>query len=416
MIPAKFCRWEVLDSTRRARSDTESPNVVPKDSATLQDISSPQDISSRAIQVPVTGPTERDPRPPAARTCWVNGLGRGDAVDAVFLLRRCDLRHTRGGAAYLSADLQDRTGTIAARLWLASAAFFGASPAAASETGSLLVERLRSAPFVHVTGSVKRAADNDSAERNVGETGRFSSGENDLHVELGAISPVTSGVDLRDLYEHTPADTDALLAELRTTFETEVEDAWVRRVLIAFLDDPALAAKLRTAPAASSFHHAYVGGLLEHIASLTRVTLEVCKIYPRLDRSLMIAGVFLHDVGKVDELSWERGLQYTDRGQLLGHIAIGVLLLDDKIRGIPGFPPRLRDVLQHLILSHHGTKEFGSPVLPVTPEAIAVHHLDNLDGKLWSAWRAQDDPRGDAAWSPHNRHLGRKIYRGHLDD
>jgi 3'-5' exoribonuclease len=155
-----------------------------------------------------------------------------------------------------------------------------------------------------------------------------------------------------------------------------------------------------------------VGGLLEHIASLTRLALKVCEIYPRLDRSLMLAGVFLHDVGKVDELSWERGFQYTDRGQLLGHIAIGVLMLDEKVRAIPGFPPDLRDLLQHLVLSHHGTKEFGSPVLPVTPEALAVHHLDNLDGKLWSAWRAIDDPRGDASWSPHNRHLGRKIFRG----
>jgi 3'-5' exoribonuclease len=356
--------------------------VVPKDSVTLNET-----LASET----------RRPLASRPRSLWIGSLARGDSVDAAFLLRKCELRHTRGGAAYLAVELQDRTGSIAARQWLGAAA----TPA---ENGSLVLERLRSSPYVHATGTVKRT-DNESGERDRG------SWDNDLHIELASIAP-TLDVDLRELQEHTPADTDMLLAELRRTFEAEVEDAWVRRVLISFLDDAVLVQKLRTAPAASSFHHAYVGGLLEHIASLTRVALKVCEIYPRLDRSLMLAGVFLHDVGKVDELSWERGLQYTDRGQLLGHIAIGVLMLDEKVRAIAGFPPRLRDLLQHLILSHHGTKEFGSPVLPVTPEALAVHHLDNLDGKLWSAWRAIDDPRGDTAWSPHNRHLGRKMFRG----
>jgi 3'-5' exoribonuclease len=286
--------------------------------------------------------------------------------------------------AFLAVELQDKTGTVQARLphlperW----------------------EQLRDAPFVRALGACRKAEPHEARE-----------GESELMVELASLEPVAHA-DPRELYEHTPADPDALLAELRRTFECEVEDAWVRRMLLAFLDDAPFVEKLKTAPAASSFHHAYVGGLLEHVASLTRLALKVCEVYPRLDRSLMIAGVFLHDVGKVDELSWERGLQYTDRGQILGHIAIGVLMLEDKIRAIPGFPSRLRDLLHHLILSHHGTKEFGSPVLPVTPEAIAVHHLDNVDGKLWSAWRAQDDPRGEPAWSPFNRHLGRKIYRG----
>lgn len=353
--------------------------MVPKDAVTLNE--APRADSRRL------------PRP---RIAWIGSLARGDAVDAVFLVRKCELRHTRGGAAFIAVELQDRTGTIPGKLWLPAAA-------APAPLDFQVVERLRACLYVQATGTVKRT------EPEPGDRDR--SGESELYLDLVALAPAEEA-DLRDLYEHTPADTDALLVELRQTFETEVEDAWVRRVLLAFLDDAALVAKLRTAPAASSFHHAYVGGLLEHIASLTRLTLNVCAIYPRLDRSLMIAGVFLHDVGKIDELSWERGLQYTDRGQLLGHIAIGVLMLDEKIRAIPGFPARLRDLLQHLILSHHGTKEFGSPVLPVTPEALAVHHLDNLDGKLWSAWRAIDDTRGDAAWSPHNRHLGRKIFRG----
>ncbi len=377
--------------------------MVPKDSVTLNEPPAPAPVSDAARPDAVRPDAARTdavrggsaPAGRAPRTVWLGSATRGDAVDAAFLLRKCELRHTRSGVAYLAVDLQDRTGSIGARHWLHESARDGAP---------LVLERLRSSPYVHVTGTFKRS------EAEPGERER-PSWDNDLYVELASIVPVTE-VDLRDLHEHTPADPHALIAELRRTFESEVEDAWVRRVLLAFLDDAPLVQKLKAAPAASSFHHAYVGGLVEHIASLTRLTLEVCAIYPRLDRSLMLAGAFLHDVGKVDELSWERGLQYTDRGQLLGHIAIGVLMLDEKIRAIPGFPPRLRDLLQHLILSHHGTKEFGSPVLPVTPEALAVHHLDNLDGKLWSAWRAIDDPRGDAAWSPHNRHLGRKMFRG----
>jgi 3'-5' exoribonuclease len=394
----------------------ESTRVVPKDAVTLNDIPTESRRVARAggaggRDAPHAGEADKP-----ARTCWIGSLTRGEAVDAVFLLRRCDLRHTRSGLSYLAVELQDRTGVILGRHWLGGRAeqpqagtgiFFGATPAP-PELGSLVLERLRASPYVRATGIAKRA-EPESGER-AAEKGPPIE---DLHVELSSIAPcVESTIDLRELYEHTPADTDGLLVELRRTFEAEVEDAWVRRLLLSFLDDPVLVSKLRAAPAASSFHHAYVGGLLEHIASLTQLTLKVCEIYPRLDRSLMLAGIFLHDVGKVDELSWERGLQYTDRGQLLGHIAIGVLMLDEKIRAIPGFPPRLRDLLQHLVLSHHGTKEFGSPVLPVTPEALAVHHLDNLDGKLWSAFRAIDDPRGDPSWSPHNRHLGRKIFRG----
>jgi 3'-5' exoribonuclease len=318
---------------------------------------------------------------------WVGSVSRGDAVDGVFLLRRLELRQTRG-VTYLSAELSDRTGSIAARLW---------------QPGISLLERLRSTPYAHATGTVKRCEPDPQDAR----------AEHELQVDLQTLAPAhAADAVLRDLHEHTPADPDALLASLRATFLSEVEDVHVRTLLVSFLDDPALVAKLRTAPAASSFHHSYVGGLIEHIHSLAGVALNMCAAYPRLDRGLMLAGVFLHDVGKIDELSWERGLQYTDRGQLVGHIGIGLLLLEEKIRAIPGFPAQLRDVLGHLILSHHGTKEFGSPVLPVTPEAFAVHAIDNLDGKLWSAWRAIDDPRGEPGWTAHNRHLGRKLYRG----
>jgi 3'-5' exoribonuclease len=332
----------------------------------------------------------------------VSSFVRGDLVDEVFVVRKLEVQR---GTPEVSLELQDRTGSIGARWTLDAPGALGV------DSPERTLQLLRASPYVRARGAVIGAARKAHPSDSEGEKG------SSVELRLDELSPVHPSQvrDVRELYEHTPEDQDKLFAELRSTYLEHCRNGFVRRLLISFLDDHELVEKLRYAPAASSYHHSYVGGLLEHIASLTRLALNVVKTYPRLDVDLMLAGVFLHDLGKVDELGWERGLRYTDRGQLMGHIAIGVLLLEDKVRAIEGFPVRLRDVLHHLILSHHGTREFGSPVLPATPEALAVHHLDNLDGKLWSAWRAQDEPGGDAEWSPYNRHLSRRIYRGDLD-
>src|SRR5262249_22823761 len=156
----------------------------------------------------------------------------------------------------------------------------------------------------------------------------------------------------------------------------------LRALLTAVLDDPEIARRYKTAPAAKQIHHAYLGGLIEHVLSMCGLAAMAAAHYRTVDLDLLLAGVVLHDLGKIYELSYERGFGYTAEGQLLGHIAIGQRLMAEKLAGVPGFPPRLRTLVEHLILSHHGRLEFGSPKAPQFQEALLLHHLDDLDSKM----------------------------------
>lgn len=191
-----------------------------------------------------------------------------------------------------------------------------------------------------------------------------------------------------------------------------VKDPWVRSLLTAlFVGDPALREAFAKAPAAKSMHHAYLGGLLEHTLSILGLALRACEHYPDLNRDLVVAGVFLHDVGKTAELSYQRSFGYTDAGNLLGHISIEAEWINREVGKIPGFPEEVRLQILHIVLSHHGRLEYGSPVLPKTPEALLVHYLDDLDGKLEVMFRAIREENGSGAWSPYHRALDRMIYR-----
>jgi 3'-5' exoribonuclease len=156
----------------------------------------------------------------------------------------------------------------------------------------------------------------------------------------------------------------------------------LKRLLAALLDDPVLAQAFREAPAAKQLHHAWLGGLLEHVVSLCTLADRVAPHYPMLDRDLLLTGVILHDIGKIRELSWEIGFEYTIEGVLLGHIQIGTALAERAIDSLPNFPPRLKTLVLHMILSHHGKLEFGSPKLPMIPEALVLNFLDDLDAKM----------------------------------
>jgi 3'-5' exoribonuclease len=145
----------------------------------------------------------------------------------------------------------------------------------------------------------------------------------------------------------------------------------------------------REAPAAKQLHHAWLGGLLEHVVSLLTLADRVAPHYPLLDRDLLLTGVILHDIGKVRELSWEIGFEYTVEGSLLGHIQIGTALTERAIDSLPNFPPRLKTLVLHMILSHHGKLEFGSPKLPMIPEALALSFLDDLDAKMQAIQRVR---------------------------
>jgi 3'-5' exoribonuclease len=162
-----------------------------------------------------------------------------------------------------------------------------------------------------------------------------------------------------------------------------------------------------------TMHHAFLGGLLEHIVSLIGLAKGVTAHYAELDADLLLAGVILHDVGKIDELRYARAIDYSTEGRLLGHIMIGVCMIREKIKAIPGFPPRLAVLLEHLILSHHGSLEFGSPSLPQTREAVALHFVDDMDSKM-GAMRATLDvagASGNSVWTDRNPSLRRPLLR-----
>jgi 3'-5' exoribonuclease len=186
----------------------------------------------------------------------------------------------------------------------------------------------------------------------------------------------------------------------------------LRSLLNAILDDPEIARRYRMAPAAKSIHHAFLGGLLEHVLSLCSLCATTAKHYPFIDIDLMLAGAVLHDIGKIYELSYDRGFNYTTEGQLLGHIVIAIRMIGDKIHGVPGFPVPLRNLLEHMVISHHGKLEFGSPRLPQFPEAILLHYLDDMDSKMESMRALIDaDKQSDAEFTVYNSALERTILK-----
>lgn len=177
------------------------------------------------------------------------------------------------------------------------------------------------------------------------------------------------------------------------------------------LDDQSVAARLKRAPAGKSMHHAYIGGLLEHIVSLCGVCRLVAPHYPEIDGDLLLSGAILHDIGKLEELFYERSFGYTTEGQLLGHIVIGLQLLEKKMEAIEGFPGDLKLLIQHMILSHHGREEFGSPKLPSFPEALMLHYLDDLDSKMATMRESVEAEKGETQWTGKNWSLQRPLLR-----
>jgi 3'-5' exoribonuclease len=178
----------------------------------------------------------------------------------------------------------------------------------------------------------------------------------------------------------------------------------------SFMADPEIAAAYRNAPAAKTLHHAYIGGLLDHVVSLCRSCDLMCSNYPQINRDLLLTGAFLHDIGKIHELTYNRSFSYTTKGQLLGHMIIELEMLQAKLVRQPGFPDELKIMIEHLIISHHGQYDFGSPKLPMFPEALMLHYLDDLDSKM-EAVRAQFQREAgfDSPWTSYNASLGRPL-------
>jgi 3'-5' exoribonuclease len=300
---------------------------------------------------------------------FVSGLAarENDTITEFFVAAGRQLRTKADASAYLALVLADRSGQIEARLWEA---------ATAGEFAQGDVIKLR--------GTVCRY--NEKLQIKVEKIRRAEREE----------------YSLADFVPTTTHDVEALWAQLEAQ-AASLTNPHLHGLVRAFLDDEAITARLRQAPAAKSLHHAWIGGLLEHIVSL----LDLCDVTAAhyaaqgfsLDRDLLMTGAILHDLGKVEELSWGTSFGYTMEGQLVGHISIGMGMLERKLASLPEFPPRLRMLVQHLILSHHGRLEFGSPKLPMIAEAIVLNHLDDLEAKMQIV-RSEIDKAKDSGRAP----------------
>jgi 3'-5' exoribonuclease len=314
---------------------------------------------------------------------FINELGENEALDQVFRVQSKRLRSNRNGNLYLQMDLADRTGTVNAMLWNANQQLHGS---------------FESGDYLQVKGKTQ-----------------FFNGS--MQIIVSELESVDAGtIDTADYFPLTSQKVDELLEKLRQIL-SGLSNPSLRQLAETYLLDAQLVEKIQRAPAAMKNHHAYHGGLLEHIVSLLELVTRVAPHYDELDQDLLLMGAFLHDLAKVDELVYDTELGYSDEGELVGHLVMGVVTLDEKARqaaeqsGEP-FPPALLLRLKHMIVSHHGRLEYGSPKVPMTPEAIALHFLDDLDAKLQAFRQATAmDAGNNPSWTNYVPALGRKLYR-----
>ena len=312
------------------------------------------------------------------KTLFISDLRDGQAVAATFLVRSKEIRTSpRTSRSWLQLELADRTGTISGKMW---------------DGYESMVTLFDRDDVVKIRARAKLY--NDQLELTVEHVAPCS--ENDY--------------ELADFLPHTKQDVEKLYAHLNEAVHA-VENPWIKTLLVSVVEDASIAPKLKRAPAAMTMHHAYIGGLLEHVVSLIDLMRLVSSHYPELNRDILLAGVVLHDIGKIEELSCARGFGYTTEGQLLGHIALGQAIVRRKIDAISEFPRPLATVIEHLILSHHGQLEFGSPKLPLTREAVALNFLDDLDSKMAAIETTMASDAGSGDWTERNPALRRSLLR-----
>jgi 3'-5' exoribonuclease len=239
---------------------------------------------------------------------------------------------------------------------------------------------------------------------------KLYNGQKELALEA-VIPSAEHDYELADFLPHTKYDVEELYSKLRAAV-AQMTNPYLQRLLTSFIADPAIAPKLKRAPAAMTMHHAFIGGLLEHIVSLIGLARAISEHYRELDADLLLTGVVLHDIGKIEELRYERGIEYSTEGRLLGHIMIGAGMVHERIKAISGFPAPLAVLVEHLILSHHGTHEFGSPTLPQVREAVALNFIDDFDSKMAAMSATIASISGDDEWTGRNPSLRRALLHG----
>lgn len=318
------------------------------------------------------------------RRLYLRDCVSGDVVEDVYVLTGKQFSATTTGKFFIKAFISDRTSQITARMWNATRDIFNAMP----DSGFLKVR------------------------------GRVENYQNNLQFIIEQMWPAKEGTfEIADLVPHTTKNIDQMCKKLHEMIES-INNRHIAAILQVYLDDNELMTAFCKAPAAMSMHHAFLGGLLEHTLNAIEVADAIVKFYPGLNRDVVIAGIFLHDIAKTWELSYDTAFGYSDGGQLVGHIVKSAIWLDQRARKAEEMlgekiPQNVIDVLEHIIISHHGVPEFGAIKPPSTPEAIAVHFIENLDAKLMMSLSATrgDGVSGEGNWTEYMKAFNGRLYK-----
>lgn len=308
---------------------------------------------------------------------FVKDLTADQVITGFFLVHEKEVRNTNNGRPYLRMELGDRSGTVEARMW---------------DQFEACAKTVNRDDFVKVQARVE-------IYRN----------KTQLSLQQFRVAKPEE-IDLADFLAHTPFNVEELYKQVLAD-AAGMKNPWLKALVLKILHDPQTAARYKRAPAAKVMHHAYLGGLLEHVAGLCELSKLVAAHYPELDVDLLLTTAMLHDVGKLDELCYERSVTYTTEGQLLGHIVMELETVAKAMEEIEGFPAKLKAVIQHMLISHHGQYEFGSPKLPMIREALVFHYLDDMDSKVAAVRAAMAAESGEEEWSTYSGALGRKFLR-----
>lgn len=310
---------------------------------------------------------------------WIKDIKEEDSIKGCYLVKQKRLGTTRVGKPFINLVLADRTGELEAKVW---------------DRAEQLSALFQGDDIVEVNG-------------------RAGSYRGQIQITVSDIKVPSLKMDPAIFLESAPGDLSGMMKSLRTTLKN-VKDNHLTALNERFLSDRQFVSQFKKAPAAKNFHHSYLGGLLEHTFSVCQLAEQVASHYPQLNRDLLVTAAFLHDIGKVREFVYDLNIDYSDEGRLLGHLVLGVAMVDEKLAELRDFPQELALRLKHMILSHHGEYEFGSPKRPKFLEAFALHLIDDLDAKVNGLGRYMEKDRKEGAWTDFNRLFDRHFLKGKI--
>ncbi|MEK7850775.1 MAG: HD domain-containing protein [Deltaproteobacteria bacterium] len=310
---------------------------------------------------------------------YVSEIKENDKVESYLLVKDKNIAMAKNGKPYINVKLMDKSGEIEGRVW---------------DNAEEIARQFEKNDIVVIKGR-----------------GALYQGK--IQLSLIDVRKAPEGVaSAGDFLPRSERDPDEMLSELKGII-SGIKEQHLKRLMDSFMDDKSFVEMFKAAPAAKGMHHVYIGGLLEHTLSVAHLVVELSRHYGSVNKDILLTGSILHDMGKTRELSYRAAFDYTDEGRLLGHIIIGIRMLDEKIEGIEGFPEKTALLLRHMIASHHGELEFGSPKRPKTLEALLLHHIEDMDAKA-NAYQiaVAKETNEETNWTPYQKMFERYLYKG----